>query len=82
MPHSRMKMATVVNILSTGRLLGITAPRDEQATAAQRLGSMEIPSSARRLDIEVVMEHVGAMAAQADDREAPSAHGAADATGP
>src|SRR5215471_5460069 len=33
------------------------------------LGSMDIPSTARRLDIEVVMEHVGAMAAQADDRE-------------
>ena len=46
------------------------------------LGSMEIPSSARRLDIEVVMEHVGAMAAKADDREAPSPHDAADATGP
>src|SRR5215467_6695912 len=46
------------------------------------LGSMDIPSSARRLDIEVVMEHVGAMAAQADDREVPSPHGAADTTGP
>ena len=47
------------------------------------LGSMEIPSSARRLDtVEVVMEHVGAMAAQAGGREVPSPHGAADATGP
>ena len=45
------------------------------------LGSMDIPSTARRLDIEVVMEHVGAMAAQADGREVPSPHGAADATG-
>jgi hypothetical protein len=45
------------------------------------LGSMDIPSSARRLDIEVVMEHVGAMAARADGREVPSLHGAADATG-
>ena len=44
------------------------------------LGSMDIPSSARRLDIEVVMEPVGAMAAQADGRQAPSPHGAA-ATG-
>jgi hypothetical protein len=47
------------------------------------LGSMDIiPSTARRLDIEVVMEHVGAMAAQADGREVPSPYGAADATGP
>ena len=46
------------------------------------LGSMDIPSSARRLDIEVVMEHVGAMAAQADVREVPSPHRASDATGP
>ena len=46
------------------------------------LGSIDIPSSARRLDIEVVMEHVGATAAQADDREVPSPHVAADATGP
>ena len=45
------------------------------------LGSMDIPSTARRLDIEVVMEHVGAMA-QADGREVPGLHGAADATGP
>lgn len=45
------------------------------------LGSMDIPSSARRLDIEVVMERVGAMAAQADDREVPSPHGAGNATG-
>ena len=39
------------------------------------LGSMDIPSTARHLDIEVVMT-------QADGREVPSAHGAADATGP
>ena len=45
------------------------------------LGSMDIPSTARRLDIEVVMDHVGAMT-QADGREVPSPHGAADATGP
>ena len=45
------------------------------------LGSMDIPSTARRLDIEVVMEHVGPMT-QADGREVPSPHGAADATGP
>ena len=45
------------------------------------LGSMDIPSSGRRLDIEVVMEHVGAMAAQADDRGVPISHGAAYATG-
>ena len=45
------------------------------------LGSMDT-STARRLDIEVVMEHVGAMAAQADGREVRSSHGAADATGP
>ena len=44
------------------------------------LGSMDIPSTARRLDIEVVMEHVGAMT-QADGREVPGPHGAADATG-
>jgi hypothetical protein len=44
------------------------------------LGSMDIPSTARRLDIEVVMDNVGAMAAQADGREVPSPHGA-DATG-
>jgi hypothetical protein len=46
------------------------------------LGSMDIPSSSRGLDIEVVMEHVGGMAARADDREAPRPHGAADATAP
>ena len=45
------------------------------------LGSMDT-STARRLDIEVVMEHVGAMAAQADGREVSSPHGAADETGP
>jgi len=45
------------------------------------LGSMDIPSTARRLDIEVVMEHVGPMT-QADGREVPRPHGAADATGP
>jgi hypothetical protein len=45
------------------------------------LGSMDIPSTARRLDIGVVMERVGAMT-QADGREAPSPNGAADATGP
>jgi len=45
------------------------------------LGSMDIPSTARRLDIEVVMERVGAMA-QVDGREVPSHHGAADETGP
>jgi len=45
------------------------------------LGSMDIPSTARRLDIEVVMEQVGAMT-QADGREVPGPHGAADATGP
>ena len=44
------------------------------------LGSMDVPHTARHLDIEVVMEPVGAMAAQADGREAPSPHGAA-ATG-
>ena len=43
------------------------------------LGSMDILSAARRLDIEVVMEPVGAMI-QADGREVPSPHGAADAT--
>jgi hypothetical protein len=46
------------------------------------LGSMDVPSTARRLDIEVVMEHVDAMAAQADGREVPSPHSASDATGP
>jgi Bacterial type II and III secretion system protein len=45
------------------------------------LGSMDIPSTARRLDIEVVMEHVGAVT-QADGREVPGPHGAGDATGP
>jgi hypothetical protein len=45
------------------------------------LGSMDIPSTARRLDIEVVMEHVGAMT-QADGREVPGPHAAVDATGP
>src|SRR5215467_2950165 len=44
------------------------------------LGSMDVPHTARHLDIEVVMEPVGAMAAQADGRQAPSPHGAA-ATG-
>ena len=44
------------------------------------LGSMDIPSTARRLDIEVVMEDVGAMT-QADGREVPGPHGAAHATG-
>jgi hypothetical protein len=44
------------------------------------LGSMDIPSTAKRLDIEVVMEHVGATT-QADGREVPGPHGAADATG-
>jgi hypothetical protein len=42
---------------------------------------MDIPSTARRLDIGVVMERVGAMT-QADGREAPSPNGAEDATGP
>ena len=45
------------------------------------LGSMDIPNTAKSLDIEVVMEHVGAMT-QADGREVPGPHGAADATGP
>ena len=45
------------------------------------LGSMDIPSTARRLDIEVVMERVGPMT-QADGREAPGPHGAVEATGP
>jgi hypothetical protein len=44
------------------------------------LGSMDIPSTARRLDIEVVMEDVGAMT-QADSQEVPGPHGAAHATG-
>ena len=45
------------------------------------LGSMDIPSTARRLDIEVVMEHVGTMT-QADNREVRGPQVAADATGP
>jgi hypothetical protein len=45
------------------------------------LGSMDIPSTARRLDIEVVMEHVGATA-EASGREVPSPHRSSDATGP
>jgi hypothetical protein len=45
------------------------------------LGSMDIPSTGRRLDIEVVMKHVGAMT-EADRREVSSPHGAADTTGP
>jgi type II secretory pathway component GspD/PulD (secretin) len=45
------------------------------------LGSMDIPSTTRRLDIEVVMEHVGTMT-QAHNREVPGPQGAADATGP
>ena len=44
------------------------------------LGSIDIPSTAKRLDIEVVMEHVGATT-QADGREVPGPHGAAGATG-
>ncbi len=44
------------------------------------LGSMDIPSTARRLDIEVLMEHVGATT-QADGREVPGPHRAADSTG-
>src|SRR5215469_3944732 len=45
------------------------------------LGSMDFPSTARRLDIEVMMEHVGAMT-QADGREVPSPHGTPDTAGP
>ena len=45
------------------------------------LGSMDFPSTARRLDIEVMMEHVGAMT-QADGREVPSPHGTSDTAGP
>lgn len=45
------------------------------------LGSIDIPNSAKRLDVEVVMERVGAMAAHADDSEVPSPHGTAEATG-
>ena len=44
------------------------------------LGSIDIPSTAKRLDIEVVMEHVGATT-QADGQEVPGPHGAAGATG-